>query len=543
MLGVGLRAKHFPHLLKKRAKLDFFEILSENYIDTEGRPLSVVERLRRDYPMCMHGVSLSIGSLNGVRADYLKKLKNLADKIEPFLISDHFCFTGLKNFNSHDLLPLPFTQKMVSVLVKNIDYVQNFLKTTIALENASSYLSWRQSEMPEWEFINEVVRRSGCKILLDVNNVYVNAVNHRFSADVFLNAINPTDVAEIHIAGYSDMETHLFDTHSMPVYPVVWKLWEKYAYRFAKTPAMVERDDDIPAFPALEREVLRMGELRKKSIKKNNFTCEKQRTTETKNKLQENLAPVIAKASSVGALQKTFLDDIKNQSFISLDKITAGGTLTRKAALQVYHTGYTARLSSALESTYEAVWYVLGDKLFFKACKEYIKKYPSDTYNLNSYGENFPKFLKKRFVKMDFLPHLALFEKTFYGLFNAKNPQIKNINYNAIDPTKTVFNFFSTVHLLHFPYKIFTLWKNRAKISDGYIPSRFAEVEYLVLYKMNDAVEIQILTHEQFQIAQALHRKKSLAEALKGISAPPKKIQELFASLAQPGIIESLSTK
>lgn len=248
--------------------MGFFEVISENYMDSEGRPRAVLRKLREKYPICMHGVSMSLGSAHGLRKDYLKKLRALADETEPFLVSDHLCFTQTSAHNSHDLLPLPFTRAMVQVVVQNIDEAQNALKRTIAIENVSSYLTWRESEMSEWDFMREVVRRSGCKILLDINNVYVNASNHGYKAMEFLDAIDAKDVSEIHMAGFTDMGDYLFDTHSKPVYKAVWKLFEAVAAKFSAVPAMIERDADIPAFPILEKEVLRMAQIREAALQR-----------------------------------------------------------------------------------------------------------------------------------------------------------------------------------------------------------------------------------------------------------------------------------
>lgn len=268
MLGAGLRPKHYTYLTNHSTRLDFLEIISENYMDTEGRPRAMMRQLREKYPMCMHGVSMSLGSATGVSNVYLKRLKALAAEVEPFLVSDHLCFTGLNGINSHDLLPLPFTQKMVKIAAQNIARVQDFLKTTIAVENVSSYLTWKENEMTEWEFIAEIIRQTGCKMLLDINNIHVNAVNHGFGPMAFLNTIDTGHVAEIHMAGFTDMHDYLFDTHSKPVHRDVWKLWESVAARFPETPVMIERDDDIPAFPVLEKEVLKAGSIREKALGK-----------------------------------------------------------------------------------------------------------------------------------------------------------------------------------------------------------------------------------------------------------------------------------
>lgn len=267
LIGTGLRPKHYQHVSENPTRMGFFEIISENYMDTEGRPRAVLRQLREKYPICMHGVSMSLGSAHGLRKDYIKRLKALADETEPFLVSDHLCFTQTNAHNSHDLLPLPFTRAMAQIVAQNIDTAQNALQRTLAVENVSSYLTWRESEMTEWDFMREVLRLSGCKILLDINNVYVNASNHGYDAMEFLNAIDANDVAEIHIAGFTDMGDYLFDTHSKPVHKNVWGLFEAVAVKFAAVPAMIERDDDIPAFPVLEKEVLRMAKIREKAMK------------------------------------------------------------------------------------------------------------------------------------------------------------------------------------------------------------------------------------------------------------------------------------
>ncbi len=267
LIGTGLRPKHYRYVSENPTRMGFFEIISENYMDTEGRPRAMLRQLREKYPICMHGVSMSLGSAHGLRKDYLKRLKALADETEPFLVSDHLCFTQTNAHNSHDLLPLPFTRAMAQVVAQNIDAAQNALKRTIAVENVSSYLTWRESEMTEWDFLREVVSLSGCKILLDINNIYVNASNHGYDAMQFLNAVDAKDVAEIHMAGFTDMGDYLFDTHSKPVHKNVWDLFEAVAVKFAAVPAMIERDDDIPAFPVLEREVLRMAQIRERALK------------------------------------------------------------------------------------------------------------------------------------------------------------------------------------------------------------------------------------------------------------------------------------
>ncbi|MBP6219185.1 MAG: DUF692 domain-containing protein [Oligoflexales bacterium] len=254
--GAGLRSVHFPELEERPPKvIKWFEALSENYLDTFGRPLKILEMIRKDFPIALHGVSLSIGSAHGLDKGYLSKLKGLIDTIDPFIISDHLCWTSTAAGNTHDLLPLPYTEEALQLLIERIDEVQNFLKKPIVLENPSSYMTFKHSTYSEWDFLKAISDKSGAKILLDMNNVYVSSVNHGFDPYKYLNAIPGDIVAQIHLAGFTDMGTYLFDTHSKPVHTKVWNLFCHYIQKNPQIPFMVEWDDNIPSLTELEEEL------------------------------------------------------------------------------------------------------------------------------------------------------------------------------------------------------------------------------------------------------------------------------------------------
>ncbi len=256
--GVGLRPTHYPYLeLRPQTNIQWFEAISENYMDTEGRPLDMLQLIREDYQVALHGVSLSIGSAEGLRPQYLKKLRALIEWIDPFIVSDHFCWTGLHQQNLHDLLPLPFTEETLNLIVEHVDQVQEFLRRPILLENVSTYLQLPNADYTEWEFIRAIAARSGCRILLDINNLFVNAYNHRFDPYLYLQEVPVHLVGQVHLAGYTDMGTHLFDTHSKPVYPQVWELYSSFISRAPDIPVLLEWDEDIPEFPQLEEEALK----------------------------------------------------------------------------------------------------------------------------------------------------------------------------------------------------------------------------------------------------------------------------------------------
>ncbi len=261
-IGVGLRPTHYPYLLSKPAtKVDWFEAISENYMDSQGRPIKVLETIRADYPVALHGVSLSIASRysadHRINPEYLERLTALVDRIDPFIVSDHLCWTGLAGDNLHDLLPVPFTKEALDWIVGQVDIVQTALGRVIALENVSSYLTYTESTMSEWEFLVEVARRSGCKILFDINNVYVSAKNHAFDPITYVDAIPAELVGQIHLAGHTDLGTHLFDTHSRPVCEDVWTLFDRAMSTMADVPVLIEWDEDIPEFEVLEEEAVK----------------------------------------------------------------------------------------------------------------------------------------------------------------------------------------------------------------------------------------------------------------------------------------------
>lgn len=244
--GLGLRPVHYQDFLSGDVPVDFIEVISENFMVEGGRPLHVLDQVRRRHPVILHGVSMSIGAANGLDPDYLAKLRRLADRVEPLWVSDHLCWTGTGGFNSHDLLPLPYTEEALATVCANIAQAQDALGRPMLIENPSSYVTFRSSEMSEWEFLAELSRRSGCFLLLDVNNIFVSASNHGFDAQAYLGGVPFDRVRQIHLAGHSQGRTMLIDTHDHPVPDPVWALYEEACRRAGPVATMIERDDDIP---------------------------------------------------------------------------------------------------------------------------------------------------------------------------------------------------------------------------------------------------------------------------------------------------------
>ena len=253
--GLGLRVEHYQTILDTRPNIDWFEILSENYIVPGGKPLYYLDSIRADYPLVMHGVSLSIGSSDPLNLDYLKQLKQLADRVEPAWLSDHLCWTGLNGTNLHDLMPLPYTEEAIAHVVARVRQVQDILGRRILLENVSSYVTYTQSEMSEWEFVRTILERADCLMLLDVNNIYVSSYNHGFDARAYLDAIPVERVQQFHLAGHTNHGNYIVDTHDHPVIDPVWDLYAHAVRRFGPVSTMIERDDNIPPLEELLTEL------------------------------------------------------------------------------------------------------------------------------------------------------------------------------------------------------------------------------------------------------------------------------------------------
>jgi len=253
--GLGLRTSHYEEILDGEPRVDWFELLSENYMVPGGKPLHYLDRICERYPVVMHGVSLSIGSHDPLDLDYLGKLKALADRVQPYWISDHLCWTGVSGKNTHDLLPIPYTEEALTHVASRVAQVQDFLGRRILMENVSSYVSFKDSELTEWEFIAEIAHRADCLLLLDVNNIYVSAYNHGFDAQAYLAGIPAERVQQIHLAGHSNCGDYIIDTHDADVIDPVWDLYAKAITRLGPVSTMIERDDNIPPLADLVAEL------------------------------------------------------------------------------------------------------------------------------------------------------------------------------------------------------------------------------------------------------------------------------------------------
>ncbi len=256
-VGLGLRVPHYQHIFEKKPLVDWFEIISENYMVDGGRPLHVLDQILERYRVVQHGVALYLGSAQPLNREHLRKLKQLVRRTGTRWLSDHLCWGSVDGRYTHDLLPMPYTLEAARITAQNIRQAQDFLEIPIAVENVSSYAEYHVSTMTEWEFLNEVVERADCGILLDVNNIYVSSRNHSFDPFDYLNSVPAERVAQIHIAGHSKFEKYILDTHDHPVIDPVWRLYARAIERCGPTATLLEWDDNIPSFEEVHREALK----------------------------------------------------------------------------------------------------------------------------------------------------------------------------------------------------------------------------------------------------------------------------------------------
>lgn len=280
-LGLGLRSQHFSHILEQNPEVDWFEVISENFMDSYGRPRYVLKQIAERYPVVMHGVSLSIGSTDPMNFDYLKSLKTLADEVQPQWISDHLCWTGVLTVNSHDLLPVPLNEESLKHVCERIRIVQDYLERPLILENPSTYATFKHSTIPEWEFLKSMAEETDCGLLLDVNNVYVSSFNNDFDPVTYLQGIPYDRVVQMHLAGHQHCGNHIIDTHDREVTNHVWELFRLAWQKTGGTSTLLEWDGNIPAFDVYHAELLKAKAFMSGSFEVLGLAEEQERTVES----------------------------------------------------------------------------------------------------------------------------------------------------------------------------------------------------------------------------------------------------------------------
>lgn len=510
--GVGLRAEHFQEILEKKPKVDWFEAISENFMDTEGKPLKILEKVRADYPVGLHGTSLSIGSVGGLNPLYLEKLKKLSDRIQPAIISDHLCWAEHGGKRLFDLLPLPFTSESLELVVRHVDQLQSYLGRRILLENVSAYISFKHSEMTEWDFLNQVARQSGCGLLLDVNNIYVNSFNHNFSPQDYLDGIDSESVLQYHISGHTDKGKFLFDTHVGEVIQPVWQLYAAAVRRFGDVSSLIEWDTEIRGFD----ELLALNEKSREVARTKNQEPGARRKKETSVLLPGSWS--LVPGPKLNEIQHWFADEVLKKNSTSLAQ-----TLNEQAGdpgiqrMEVYAEGYPARISEALAEAYPAISKILGAGAFSDLARGFAQSRSFEHYNLNAVAPFFPDFLRATPWResFPFLNDLADLERAVHLAFHAKthDPATPEdfAEKAARDGENLVFQFQPHVFVVRSFWPIFDIWNAR------HLPPAEIKIEVenrpqaVLVHRKNEQVFCQILDTMEAAVLQQLIKGETLS--------------------------------
>lgn len=389
--GLGLRTQHYADFLARKQPLDWLEIITDNYLIDGGKPLAVLDAIRRDYPVAMHGVAMSIGASQGVDVPYLQRVKALADRIEPLWVSDHLCWTGPGPEQLHDLYPLPYTDESARHVIAQIRHAQDVLGRRLVLENVSSYVRYRQDSASEWQFLAHIAEEADCLLLVDVNNIYVSSVNHGFDPLTYLQALPAHRVQQIHLAGHSDNGDHIIDTHDHPVAQPVWDLYAQACQRFGAVAAMIERDDHIPPLADLLDELATARRIAAETLA----------SPEPATAAVMPLAPAVDPLP-LAAVQRHFADQVLAGA---LPQATPDDPVTGR--LPIYHHAYRARLAEVLADTYAKTFLYMGSDSFDVHARAFAVARPPHTRSLNRYGEGLMEALRTQYPDNPELHELA----------------------------------------------------------------------------------------------------------------------------------------
>ena len=419
--GLGLRTTHYPDFQRQRQPLDWLEVVTDNFLVEGGRPLQMLDFIRRDYPLVMHGVAMSLGSADGLNLAYVQQVKQLAQRVQPLWVSDHLCWSGLGNTVLHDLNPLPYTDEAARRLIAHIAQAQDLLQRRLVVENVSSYVSFAHSGATEWEFLSHVAQEADCLLLVDVNNIYVSAFNHGFDPLDYLNALPAQRVQQIHLAGHSRNPTHIIDTHDHPVCPEVWDVYAAACRRFGAVATMIERDDHIPPLPELlaeldqARAVAQANVVIASEAKQSIFShCEERerRSNQPEDGSPRHFVPRDdnTEAPALFELQKDWvasvLQDTLPEEAPTLLSLAQSGSDTAHDRLGIYHRAYRLRLCEVLRDSFAKTSAYMGE-LFDQHASEFAVAQPPALRNLGRYGASVPAFLQQTYPDNPELAELA----------------------------------------------------------------------------------------------------------------------------------------
>lgn len=511
--GLGLRPTHYQTIIDTKPAIDWFEVISENYLDNDGKPRNMLAQIKEQYPIIMHGVSLSVGTTDPLDTDYLHKLKALADWIDPPWFSDHLCFTGIAHQNTHDLLPVPYTEDALAHITGRIKQVQDYMERPFIIENPSSYLEFKSSTMHEWEFITRMVEEADCGLLLDVNNVYVSAFNHGLDAKEYLDALPLERVNQIHLAGHLNKGNHIIDTHDNHVIDEVWELYKYVIHKAGKEiTTMVEWDANIPEFSVLQDEINKAKTMAQDAANHNlegsRFKAEVSRCSAAKTEYDESLTTL-----------HTAILSGDNDAANPTEWIPSKRNFSPADQLNVYISGYRYRLFDMVDEDYPVLRHYLGKEKMNHLLESFIEATPSTSYTVSHFVLRLPEYIKQSncLGKQTEAAHeIATAEAAMSELFDAKNTApLTQADLSNITPE----TFLNQTLKLRPAAKLFTFHYN----IDPYITAYHEESPldtleqkptHLLIYRDDETVWRLPLSERERNLLQTLNHSKTLEHAL-----------------------------
>ena len=531
--GLGLRPKHYAHILAHRPAVDWFEIISENFMDTDGKPIRNLERIRAHYPIVMHGVSLSIGTVDPLNSEYLKKLKALSQKIEPAWISDHVCWTGVAHRNTHDLLPVPYTEEALTHIVARIREVQDFLERPLALENPSTYLEFNHASMPEAEFIARMAEAADCNLLLDVNNVYVTCYNHRLDPQAYLDSLPLDRVVQIHLSGHSNKGTHIIDTHDDHVADDVWNLYRYTLAKAGRIPnTMIEWDDHIPEFPIL------LAELEKaKMVAADQAPYPLPHLYREELPQRANQQPAL-RDSQMQLQAAIFCGDTGDSTPETW--IRAKATFSPAEQLAVYRNAYRYRLQDSTAEDYPVLQHYLCEEDFHHLVEAFVHHTQPTHFNIARYTRQFPSFVASHRPDDPFAHALAELETTITQLADpTETPALTLQQVEGMTPESFMDAILyprKALALLQFSYPVNEYY--RAVMAEKNPNPPLPEKSWLAVFRHEDRVWRMDLAEAEYGLLHQLFGGATVGHALEGMpESEAANISQWFSRWMRNGLL------
>lgn len=533
--GLGLRPQHYSYIFEHQPSVDWFEIISENFMDTDGKPKRNLARIKEQYPVVMHGVSLSIGSVDPLNSDYLKKLKALMDWVNPAWVSDHLCWTGVAHKNTHDLLPLPYTEESLKHIVHRIQQVQDRLGRRIALENPSTYLEFKHSTMAEAEFIAAMANEADCHLLLDVNNVYVTCFNHRLDPQTYLDAMPLDRVIQVHLSGHSHKGNHIVDTHDDHVIDEVWNLYKYVVHRAGRVPnTMIEWDDRIPEFPVLSAELDKAREAARHATE---FTLPQIERAEGVVAAEQSVPLLMAQTHMQ---QAVMLGDRFDS--VPVQWIRAKNAFAPHEQLAVYANAYSYRLYDAVAEDYPVLRHYLTDKIFSDLIWAFVEEVLPDHFNIGRFALKLPAFIQQALPDDAFAHAMCQLETTVAQMTDPTETQpLKETDIQGLT-AETLLDLTlyprQALALMQFDQQVNAYYQS---VMDDQTPDEpLHEAVYLAVFRHEDVVWRMELEAQEFGLLSKLFSGASIGETLADVEEDAQyKITEYFSKWMRNGLLAS----